>query len=495
MFVRNTRPRLVRGLFLSRYSLAIYLVEASFGAPTGLLMEGVSTHRIDAAGLQMRIKELRESIMLLLLADYLASTTFLIIAYAAIIIVAILILVALFGPGLAYKVSAAVESSNESDEFLHMLEALVDARINRHTTLTVFTNGEHFYEEELAAIPAARHTINLEAYIFHAGGIATRFLDELTKQASNGVKVNLVLDAIGSARTRKSFFAKLEAAGGRVSWYNGSRWNKLPRFNNRTHRELLVIDGQVGFIGGAGVADQWWRGEKGQPAWRDTMVRVEGDAVAHLQATFAENWLESCGEVLTGSQYFPKSHTEGKGAVFVVNSTPSGGGATRSRILFQILLASARESIQITTPYFLPDHSMTNELIQAIRRGVKVQILVPGKKSDLWLTRSSSRVAYGRLLKAGISIYEYQPSMIHAKVLLIDCTWGVVGSTNFDNRSFGLNDEVNLAAYEQGFCQRLRSDFERDLTRSECISLERWRHRSIFSRAPELLGWVLQREQ
>ena len=432
---------------------------------------------------------------MLLLFFSLGSTAFLVSAFAAIVIVAVTILAALFGPGLGYKVSAGIESSNDSDEFLHILESLVDAKIDRHTDLTVFTNGEHFYEEELAAISAAKHNINLEAYIFHEGEIASRFLHEMANQAEKGVKVNLVLDAIGNARTRKSFFARLQAAGGRVSWYNGSRWNKLPRFNNRTHRELLVIDGRVGFIGGAGVADQWWRGEKGQPAWRDTMVRVEGDAVSRLQATFAENWLETSGEVLTAPEYFPESQTKGEGAVLVVNSTPSGGGATRSRILFQILLASARNSIHIATPYFLPDHSIREELIRAIHRGVKVQILVPGKKSDLWLTRNSSRAAYGSLLKAGVSIYEYQPSMIHVKVLLVDGKWGVVGSTNFDNRSFGLNDEVNLAAYKEDFCRRLECDFERDLARSELITLKRWRHRPLLSRAPELLGWVFQREQ
>jgi cardiolipin synthase A/B len=433
--------------------------------------------------------------MLLLFLDYLGSPAFLIIAYFAIIIVSVLILVALFGPGVGYKVSAGIDLSNDSDEFLHILEALVDAKVNRQTDLTVFRNGEQFYEEELARISAAKHNINLEAYIFHEGEIAGRFIDQLAKQASSGLKVNLLLDAVGNARTRKSFFAKLERAGGRVSWYNGSRWNKLPRLNNRTHRELLVIDGRLGFIGGAGVADQWWKGVKGKPVWRDTMVRVEGDAIANLQATFAENWLESCGEVLTAPEYFPKSQIKGEGAVLVVNSTPSGGGETRARILFQILLASARKSIQITTPYFLPDHSITKDLIRAVRRGVKVQILVPGRKSDLWLTRNSSRVAYGKLLKAGIRIYEYQPSMIHVKVLLIDGIWGVVGSTNFDNRSFGLNDEVNLAAHEEGFCQRLARDFDRDLARSECITFERWRHRSVFSRAPELLGWIFQREQ
>jgi len=433
--------------------------------------------------------------MLPLVAESVVSTTFLIIAYGAIVIVSVLILIALFGPGLGYKVSAGIACSIDSDEFLHMLEALVDAKVNQHTQLTIFTNGKQFYEEELNAIIAAKHSINLEAYIFHEGEIAARFVSQLTQQARKGVKVNLVLDAMGNARTPKSFFTKLEAAGGRVSWYNSSKWSKLPRFNNRTHRELLIIDGQVGYIGGAGIADQWWKGDKGQPAWRDTMVRVEGDAVVHLQATFAENWLESCGEVLTGSEYFSSAHANCEGAVLVVNSTPSVGGATRSRILFQILLASARKSIQITTPYFLPDESITKELIAAVNRGVKVQILLPGKKSDLWLTRNSSRMAYGSLLKAGVSIYEYQPSMIHAKVMLVDGVWGVVGSTNFDNRSFGLNDEVNLAALDENFCERLELDFKNDLTRSECITYERWRHRSVLARAPELLGWVFQREQ
>jgi cardiolipin synthase A/B len=433
--------------------------------------------------------------MLVWLAQTSVSTTFLVFAYLAIGIVALVVFIALFGPGLGYKVSAGVNSANDSDEFLHMLQALVDAKINRNTSLTVFTNGRNFYEEELRGISRAERTINLEAYIFHEGEISRRYLAAMEKRARAGVKVKLVLDAIGNTRTRKSFFKDLEAAGGKISWYNGSRWSKLPRFNNRTHRELLVIDGRTAFIGGAGVADQWWTGEKGQPSWRDTMVRVEGDAVAHLQATFAENWLESCGEVITGPEYFSQEGAQENGAALVINSTPSVGGATRSRILFQVLLASARKTIHITTPYFLPDHSMSRELVRAVRRGVEVKILVPGKKSDLWLTRNSSRMAYGNLLKAGASIYEYQPSMIHAKVLLIDGTWAVVGSTNFDNRSFGLNDEVNLAACDSSLCERLEEDFERDLQQSASISYERWRHRPLLERAPELLGWVFQREQ
>jgi cardiolipin synthase len=430
-----------------------------------------------------------------ILAEYTVSTSFLVFAYVAIGILGVFIFAGLFGPGLGYRVSAGVESANDLDEFLHMLEALVDAKINRNTTLTVLTNGQCFYEEELAAISKAQHSVNLEAYIFHPGEITERFVRALEERARASVQVNLVLDSLGNTRTPKKLFTRLEAAGGKVAWYNGPKWYKLPHFNNRTHRELLVIDGRLGFIGGAGIADQWWKGSKGKPTWRDTVVRVEGDAVAHLQATLAENFLEAHGEVLTDPKYFATRPRQGHAPVLVINSTPSGGGATRSRILFQVLLASAKKTIHITTPYFLPDKSMRGELMRAVRRGVEVKILVPGKKSDIWLTRNSSRAAYGKLLKAGASIHEYQPSMIHAKVLLIDGLWAVIGSTNFDNRSFGLNDEVNLAACENDLCERLEEDFQRDLQHSENITYEGWRHRPVLERAPELLGWVLQREQ
>jgi cardiolipin synthase len=258
-----------------------------------------------------------------------------------------------------------------------------------------------------------------------------------------------------------------------------------------------VVDGRLGFIGGAGVADHWYKGKSDSPRWRDTMVKVEGPSVANLQATFAENWLESSGEILTGEDYFPAEPVMAvQNAGLVVNSTPSAGGATRARILFQMLIASARKSIHITTPYFLPDRAMMDELLRAIHeRGVELKLLVPGKRSDHLLTRSSSRLAYGKLLRADAAIFEYQPAMIHAKIMLIDAAWGIVGSTNFDNRSFGLNDEVNLAVRDADFVARLESDFVRDLAHSERITLERWRHRPILERAPELLGWVLERQQ
>jgi cardiolipin synthase A/B len=431
-----------------------------------------------------------------LLAEYTVSTAFVVLAVLAIVAQAIVIFVALFDGGPRYKVSAPSSDSLESDGFLYMLEALTDSKVNRHTTLEVLTNGENFYDAELQAIAAAQSTINLEAYIFHRGDVAGRYVQALAERARAGVKVNVLFDGLGSSTTTESYLKPLRDAGGRVGWYHALRWNTLPRYNNRSHRELLIVDGKTGFIGGAGIADQWLHDQKKSRRWRDTMVRVQGDAVPNLQATFAENWLESCGEILTGPEYFPICDKQQGGAVLVVNSTPSGGGSTRARMLMQLLVASAKRSILITTPYFLPDSSMSDALVQAAReRGVEVKIVVPGPHADHLLTRSSGRRAYGKLLRAGARVYEYQPSMLHAKILTIDSTWGVVGSTNFDHRSFGINDEVNLAACDRPFAARLERDFHRDVAESREITLREWNRRSLLERAPELLGWVFERQQ
>jgi cardiolipin synthase A/B len=436
--------------------------------------------------------------MYLLMAGATVSTSFIVIAYLAIGATLVVILVALFDPGLRYEISAASSEDNTSGDFLGTLEVLTDSKLNRSRDLMVLTNGPCFYEEELKAITTAEYSVCLEAYIFQGGEIAQRFVDALTERTRAGVRVNVVLDALGSVKTTDRYLHRLTAAGGKVAWYNAVRWNRLPRYDHRTHRELLIVDGRTGFIGGAGIADQWYKQRETHPRWRDTMVRVTGPAVRHLQAAFAENWLEACGELLVGPEYFPEMKNDGnsQGAVLVVSSSPTSGGMTRARILFQLLVASAKKSIHITTPYFLPDKSFSDELVRAIReRGVEVKIVVPGRKSDIWLTRTSSRRGYGKLLQAGAKIFEYDPAMIHAKILLVDNLWGVVGSTNCDYRSFGLNDEVNLAARNREFVQRLEEDFMADMADSREITYDDWRRRDIFERAPEVFGWILQRQQ
>jgi cardiolipin synthase len=428
---------------------------------------------------------------------------FLTFSIIAITITVVMFLLILFEPGLKYEVTAP-EHPLDSDQFLCLLGALSDAQVHRDSRVQVLTNGAAIYEAQLEAIRGARRSINLEAYIFLKGEIGRRFVDALTERARAGLKVNVVIDAIGSFATWDRTFAPLREAGGRVCWYQPIRWYTLKRFNNRTHRELLIVDGEVGFIGGAGIGDNWLTGEKGEPAWRDTVVRVTGDLTIGLQTTFAENWLEAADEILIGDEYFPacKQSTEDDGQStpdeamgLVVISSPSAGRSTRARVLFQTLLASAKQSIHINSPYFLPDRSVQRELIRAVERGVKVTIITPGEHSDHLMTRRASRRRYGELLKGGAEIYEYQPAMIHAKVLVIDGTWSVVGSTNFDNRSFGLNDEVNLAAKCRPLAARLNEDFLRDLQASQQITLDDWRRRPLSERIVETLGRVIERQQ
>jgi cardiolipin synthase len=361
--------------------------------------------------------------------------------------------------------------------------------------MEVLKNGQTFYPAELSAIASAKETINLEAYIFAKGKIARQFVDALAERARAGVRVKVVVDAIGSFLTPDSFFQPIRDAGGRVEWYQPLRWYTFKRWNNRTHRKLMVIDGRIAFCGGADIGDDWLCGTGGRPPWRDTVFRFEGDLATGLQSTFAENWLESSEEVLADDDFFPRARennvppgnqTDG----MVVNSTPSAARGTRAHILYQTLLAYARQTICITTPYFLPDRSSLAEIMKAARdRGVKVVVLTPGKHTDHLFTRSSSRRRYGDLLKAGVEVYEYKPAMIHAKTMVVDGLWSVVGSTNFDNRSFGLNDEVNVALRGRELAERLEADFHEDLEQSQRITYERWHQRPVREK---VLEWVFR---
>jgi cardiolipin synthase len=420
---------------------------------------------------------------------------FIAVALVALAIQAGFLLIALFEPPLDYRIDEPISAPLDSEDYLHILRTLADAQVYRSTSIHVLTNGETYYPAELEAIRAAKQSVNLEAYIFQKGEVTRRIVEALAERARAGVKVNLVLDAVGSLSTMRGYFDSLTKAGGHVSFYHPVRWYTWPRLNNRTHRELIVIDGQVGFLGGSGFADHWLLSSEDQPRWRDTMFRVEGEAVGGLQSSFAENWVESSGRILTGKQFFPFEAATGKAVALVINSSPSAGRSTRARMVFQTLLASARKSIHINTPYFLPDHSIRMEMARAVKRGADLKIIVPGKHNDHTLTRRSSRRLYGDILAARGEIYEYEPSMIHAKIMIIDGLWSVIGSTNFDNRSFGLNDEVNLAARDAELAARLERDFQSDLGQSRRITYEEWKNRSFWEKGQENLGALLERQQ
>jgi cardiolipin synthase len=418
-----------------------------------------------------------------------------IFALIATLAMATWIVAALFFPVLRYKLAEPPAAGITSEEFLRELQALTNGQLGNDVRIEPLPNGEHFYEAELQAIRGARQSVNLEAYIFQRGEVARRFLEALTEVARKGVEVRLVVDAMGSFSTGKSDFKSLREVGGQVKFYHSVRWNTWMRSNNRTHRELAVIDGRIGFIGGAGVADHWLLSKKNHPRWRDEMFRVTGEAVTALQGAFAENWLECSGELLSGDAFFPKPARAGASRTLTISSSPSQGGSTRARVLYQLMLASATRSIDITTPYFLPDDSLVRELLRARRRGVHVRVLVPGGKSDHVMTRASSRSKYGDLLLAGTEIYEYQPSMVHAKIMTVDSTWSIVGSTNFDNRSFGINDEVNLAALDPQLAGTLRHQFQQDLVSAHRVTYDEWKHRPVWQRGVEWFGWILERQQ
>lgn len=421
-------------------------------------------------------------------------TALTVFSFLGIAFLALYLYVALFAPGLAYRVRKQPKLPMNSEYFQSLVTTLTQAELLSGNDIEVLTNGDCFYEAELDAIRRAERTINLEAYIFHRGEIGGKFMEALTERARAGVEVRLTLDYIGSFSAFRSYFKEFESAGGRIKWYHPPLPHLLLQMNNRTHRELLVVDGRVGFIGGAGIADQWYSGVKGGPRWRDTVLRVEGPLVANLQSVFAQNWLRVAGEILTRPEYFQFPGEDDGPRGLVVSSTPAAG-STPARILYQILIASAEKQIFISTPYFLPDRSAREAIIDAARnRGVQVKILTPGRRSDQMMTRASSRQLYGTLLKHGIEIHEYEPAMIHVKAMMVDGCWAVVGSTNFDYRSFDLNDEVNLAILDKGITRRLMQDFEHDLEQSRRITYEGWRRKMRFRLADRVLG-LLERQE
>ena len=298
----------------------------------------------------------------------------------------------------------------------------------------------------------------------------------MMERAQTGVTVTLVVDAIGSLWLGFGWVGKLRKAGIRVKLYQRMKWYRLARINNRTHRELLIVDGKTAFVGGAGVGDQWAKGKHGKRPWRDTMVRVTGPAVAAIQGVFSENWIECCGEILTGEEFFPALEPTGDTTAVVIKSSPSDR-ATPARVVFQMLLEGATKSVRINTPYFLPDQSLRHAFIETARRGVKIQIIVPGSHTDQRWVRIVSRRKYRELLRAGIRIYEYRAGMTHAKVMNVDDLWVVMGTTNFDNRSFEHNDEVNVAIRDEGVSARLKKDFHADLQQCEEVTLDTWKRR------------------
>ena len=421
-----------------------------------------------------------------------------------------LALVLLFTPRIDYHVTRRLRP--DAQDFLDVMQFVCQAAIHRHNRVEILINGAQFYPAMRDAIRCAKLSVNLEAYIMQPGGPTDMIMEALAERARAGVEVRVELDAIGSANMGGAAARTLRDAGVRLAFYQPIRWYRLHRLNNRTHRELTVIDGRIAFTGGAGIAD-WWmapsspsflmrivgtfgrdRPSLRTPAWRDTMVRIEGPIVGALQGVFAENWLECCGEILTSPHFWTERPPAGDVEAMLVRSSPSDR-ATASRVVFQMLIEGAASSIDIATPYFLPDKALRKALIAAARRGVRVRVIVPGALTDQRLVRLASRRMYKELLAGGVRIHEYRPSMTHAKALVVDDAWAVLGTTNMDNRSFEHNDEVNVAFRGADITSRVRSSFADDLLASDEVTLEAWQKRPLLEKVVGPVCWILERQQ
>ncbi|MFL6657942.1 MAG: phospholipase D-like domain-containing protein [Massilia sp.] len=363
--------------------------------------------------------------------------------------------------------------SVEEPQFRRSMGVLLGPPIVEGNQVQVLLNGDAIFPAMLQEIRAARHSINFETYIYWSESIGKEFSAALIERARAGVKVHVLLDFIGSIKMDNAAMQAMKDAGIRLERFHKPVWWKFTKLNNRTHRKLLIVDGKVGFTGGVGIADQWRGHAQDQDHWRDTHFRVEGPVVGQMQAVFADNWTKSTGVVLDGADYFPALQARGNQAAQMFSSSPTGGSESML-LMYLMSITAARHSIDLSSSYFVPDDLTIKALVAAAKRGVKVRIITPGKFIDSAVVRAASRARWGELLRAGVVIAEYQPTMYHVKALVVDALMVSVGSTNFDNRSFTLNDEANLNVIDADFAREQVRIFDADWKLATPVSYVAW---------------------
>lgn len=383
------------------------------------------------------------------------------------------------------------EFDSQSPEFLTTMAGATGVPFIPGNSFEILNNGDAFYPRMLDDVRAASMSIAMEAYIFWAGEIGMTFAEALAERARAGVRVMILLDAVGSSSIGDDILGVLEGGGCHVAWYNPLSLRHLGRFNNRTHRKSLVIDGAVAYTGGAGIADHWQGDARNEQEWRDVQVRFEGPAARGLQSGFAQNWQQATGELLSGERYYPALDSRGPHALQVILSSAETG-ASSVQIVHYLAIVCARTSILIANPYFVPDAVAVQTLVEAKQRGVDVQIMVSGIKNDNWLARQNSVRLYGDLLRAGIGLLEYNRSMLHQKVMVVDGVWATVGTTNFDSRSFAHNEESNVCVYDRGLAAQFERTFREDMAGCAVVTLEEWKRRGVVRRVVEQVAALLE---
>lgn len=381
-----------------------------------------------------------------------------------------------------------------SPDFLRAAEALTGTPISEGSDVDLLINGHEIFPAILEVIAGAERTLTLETYVYWRGEITDRLAEVVCERARAGVEVKVLLDALGSAMMPREQIKRMRAAGVEIHRFRPIRPYTLRRLANRSHRRVLVADGKVGMTGGVGIAEEWTGDAEDPDHWRDTHVRVQGPAVRHLQGAFAEHWLEATGEILAGEDYLPHLEQRDEGGRVQIVRSKSGVGDTNVETLYYLAIASARTTLELESAYFVPRPAFAQALADAAKRGVDVRILVPGPHIDKGFVRVAGRDSYADLLAAGVRLFEYQPTMLHAKTMVVDGVWSSIGTVNFDNRSFQLHDEVTLCAWDEALAASLSEQFERDLERADEITPERWSSRGVRRRAAEVSMRLARRE-
>lgn len=401
------------------------------------------------------------------------------ILFISALVVAILLLLA--QDQVTLRMHSAVAATEPDHP--NYLAGLLGTQLTRGNRFTVLTNGDQLFPAMLDAIRGAKRRVSFETYIYKKGRMADEFTRAFEDAARRGVRVNLVIDAVGGSGIDTDHVTRLQAAGCMLAKFNTPAWYSIEELNYRTHRKVLAVDGKTAFTGGVGIDDQWMGNAQDRDHWRDTMIRVTGPLARLVEGGFYENFAEAAGEI-TPELDPPATPLNEEGASFVVRSSPSGGSNDLKR-LYLLALASARRTVDITTPYFITDESSRWALEDAVRRGVKIRFVVEGDITDAMPVKYASRKHYEQFMELGIEIYEYEPTMMHTKTFVVDRTWSMFGSANFDNRSLELNDELNVVVTSRDLAARLLEDFEKDVRASRRLELDTWRKRSLLMRARE----------
>ncbi|WP_332672940.1 phospholipase D-like domain-containing protein [Aromatoleum sp.] len=368
--------------------------------------------------------------------------------------------------------------SIDDPQFRREMSVMLGPAIVGGNRVVALQNGDAIFPAMLDAIREAKTSITFETYIYWSGEIGKKFTEALSERAQAGIPVNVVIDWAGSVKMDEKLLQRMEQAGVRIHRYRPLRWYSLNRINNRTHRKLLVVDGRIGFTGGIGIADQWLGHAQDPEHWRESHFRIEGPAVAQMQAAFNDNWIKTTGEVLNGDAYFPPLSAAGDVDAHLFIASPASGSESM-HLMYMMAVSAAKHSIDLAASYFVPDALIVEELIAARERGVRIRVLLPGPHIDSDAVRLASKASWGPLLKAGIEIHEYQPTMLHTKLLVVDRELVSVGSTNFDIRSFRLNDEASLNLYDRAFAEAMTRVFETDLEQARRYTYETWQQRPL----------------